>query len=352
MKIIFSDLTHGEVKLMPENLDDIWHVYNIIQENDLVRAITYRTEEQVTDQKRAKKTGKKKMKLGIRVKEVKFHEFSDRLRIHGVIEEGPQDKGSYHTFNLTADNQDKITIVKDSWKSFELERIKQAVEQSKQDVILFICLDDDTATIAILRQSGVQWISDIDSHRSGKQYESVNLEKQYFGEIVSMMRQYKTETTPVVVLGPGFAKERFLHFGQDKYPDFFTSSIIHTTGNAGMNGIHEAIKSGVIHHIAKENRVVFETTLVESLFEEIKKNSHASYGYDEVKLAIQNGAVDHLLLIDKLVRSLQGEEIIKLAQKHHSKFTIINTIHDAGKKLEGLGGIGAILRFSLETKNK
>ena len=82
MKVIFKDLKHGEIKLVPENLDDIWHLYNIIDENDLVRAVTFRTDEQKDDKIRSKKSEKKRMKLGIRVSEVKFHEFSDRLRIH------------------------------------------------------------------------------------------------------------------------------------------------------------------------------------------------------------------------------------------------------------------------------
>ena len=82
MKVIFKDLKHGEIKLVPENLDDIWHLYNIVDEGDLVRAVTFRTVEEGKDDKiRSKKSDKKRMKLGITVEEVKFHEFSDRLRI-------------------------------------------------------------------------------------------------------------------------------------------------------------------------------------------------------------------------------------------------------------------------------
>ena len=63
MKVIFRDLRHGEIKLMPENLDDIWHLYNIIEEGDLVRAVTFRTSEnEKTDKLRAKKAEKKKWK--------------------------------------------------------------------------------------------------------------------------------------------------------------------------------------------------------------------------------------------------------------------------------------------------
>lgn len=349
MKIIFEDLEHGELKVMPENLDDIWHLYNIIQPHDLVRALTYRTDDQQTDKIRSKKAGKKKMKLGIRVEEVKFHEFSDRLRIHGLIEEGPQDKGSYHTFNVTADEMDKITIVKTEWKPFELERLKQAVSQSKQGLIVFVCLDDDSATIAILRQSGVQWISDIESHRSGKQYDSPNVEKEYFAEIISILKQHLGEKTPLVVLGPGFAKDHFISYGKRTDPELLSSYITHATGNAGINGIHEAIKSGVVEHIAKENRVVLETNLVEQFFEEIKKDGKVSYGYVDVQQALMNGAVDHLLISDTLVRTNRAEQLLQLCQQNQSQFTIINSMHDAGKKLEGIGGIGALLRFKFQT---
>ena len=86
MKIIFKDMKHGEIKLVAENLDDIWHLYNIIEKGDLVRAVTFRTDEQKDDKIRSKKAEKKRMKLGVRVSEIKFHDFSDRLRIHGNIE--------------------------------------------------------------------------------------------------------------------------------------------------------------------------------------------------------------------------------------------------------------------------
>ena len=86
MKIIFKDPKSGEIKLVPENLDDIWHLYNIIEEGDLVRAVTFRTAEgEKADKLRAKKAEKKKMKLGICVEKVTFHEFSNRLRIQEVM---------------------------------------------------------------------------------------------------------------------------------------------------------------------------------------------------------------------------------------------------------------------------
>jgi len=60
-----------------------------------------------------------------------------------------------------------------------------------------------------------------------------------------------------------------------------------------------------------------------------------------------NGAVERLLITDILIRNERGEELLRLAKQNNSKFTIINTIHEAGKKFEGIGGVGTILRFKI-----
>lgn len=345
--MLFKDLDHGEIKLMPENLDDIWHLYNIIEEEDLVRAITFRTEEEKSDRIRSKKTQKKKMKLGLRVKEVTFHKFSDRLRVKGLIEEGPQELGSFHTFNVDADQMDKISIIKDEWKEHQLKRIKEAVHSSKVPLLTFVSMDEETATIAVLRQSGVQWITDISSNRSGKMYETKNTEKEYFGDIISVVKHNKDKNSTLVVVGPGFAKEQLVKYGKEHVPQIFENYVVHNTGSSGMNGVQEAIKRGIVKQITKENRVSKETELVEKFFEEIKKNGLAAYGIEEVKFALKNGAVDCLLITDKLVRSEKGEELIKIAKENKSDFTIINTMHEAGEKIEGIGGVGALLRFKV-----
>lgn len=347
MKVIFKDLNHGKIKLMPETLDDIWHIYNIIDKGDLVQAITFRTEEDKDDKIRSKKSVKKRMKLGVRVEEVKFHEFSDRLRIHGLIEEGPQELGAYHTLNVSSENMDKITIIKQDWKDHHLLRIEDAVKHSSQAILTFISLDDDNASIAILRQSGLQFIAEVDSKKSGKMYESQHDDKHYFGDILSIIRNFKNHDSPLIIVGPGFTKDHFVKYYKEKDPVLFNKYIVFGTSNAGINGIQEAIKSGVVEKITKDNRVVFETNLIEKFFEEIKKTGLVSYGEKEVKNALINGAVQRLLIIDKIVRTKNGEDLLKLSKENNSEFTIINTIHEAGKKFEGIGGIGALLRFKI-----
>ena len=348
MKVIFKDLKHGEIKLVAENLDDIWHLHNIIDKGDLVRAMTFRTDEQKDDKIRSKKAEKKRIKLGIRVSEIKFHEFTDRLRIHGTIEEGPQDLGSFHTLNITADKMEPVSIIKEKWKHHQIERIDEAVKLRDEPVLIFVSLDEDIASIAVLRQSGVQWIADVNSKRSGKMYDSKDTQNDYFNEIISVVKNNVDKGTNLVVVGSGFTKEHFVKYGREKEPSIFDKCLVHGTSNAGMTGVQEAIKTGVVKQLTRENRVVFETGLVEKLFEEIKKDGLAVYREKEVENSLLNGAVERLLITDILVRTMKGEELLDLAKKNNSEFTIINTMHEAGKKMEGIGGVAALLRFKIQ----
>ncbi|MDD4308038.1 MAG: mRNA surveillance protein pelota, partial [Thermoplasmata archaeon] len=94
MRIVHKDFNTGEIKLRIQNMDDLWHLYNVIENGDLVFALTARRDETRADVLRAERAEKKKMRLGIRVEKVEFHEFAEWLRIHGTIEEGPQDIGA------------------------------------------------------------------------------------------------------------------------------------------------------------------------------------------------------------------------------------------------------------------
>ncbi|MBC7131468.1 mRNA surveillance protein Pelota, partial [Candidatus Bathyarchaeota archaeon] len=58
MKILEMNLKKGFVKLVPENVDDLWHLYNIIYQGDEVYAYTkreIRSDEQYARKKRGER---------------------------------------------------------------------------------------------------------------------------------------------------------------------------------------------------------------------------------------------------------------------------------------------------------
>lgn len=153
--------------------------------------------------------------------------------------------------------------------------------------------------------------------------------------------------TPLIILGPGFAKEEFYTMGKALKPELFEKSALQGTGQVGMAGIQEAIKEGIAPQILQNTRVAYETTLVEELLGEIAKEGKYAYGSVEVENALLSGAVNVLLVTDRIVRERTADRLLGMANEQRAKIAIICTLHDAGKKLEGLGGIAALLRYRI-----
>lgn len=336
MKVIYKNLKDGEIKLQVQNTDDCWHLYNIIEEGDLVSAFTHRTKARSDDREREGKGEKEGMYLSIRVTEVSFQNFSDRLRVQGVIEEGPQDIGKHHTLNLKTGSEVKI---RKEWKKHHLRRLEEAVRAAKQPSVVILSMDDDAATIAVIHQYGVEKIADIHSGRTGKFYESKGSSESYYGEILSKIGEFDL---PLVIVGPGFARDNFASFAGKNLKNY----IVEGTGHAGMAGVKEAINRGIVERISEESTLAKESRLVEELLEGIAKDGAVTYGKDEVRRAVEMGAVERIIILSTMMR--ENEELMENAEKTGAKVYTISSIHEGGEKLSALGGIAAFLRYKIE----
>lgn len=342
MKIIYKDPKGREIKLRMDNMDDLWHLRNVMEKGDMVYAWTYRTVEVPSDKLRPEKAEKKRMYLGIEVQDVEFHEFSDRLRIKGIIREG-EGIGNFHTLNVEAG--DEIKILKNEWRDAQIRIVQDAVKATHTPIVTFLAIEDDEALIAVMRQSGVQQVATILGCRSGKNYEDKDRSGEYFGEVLSAISRIKQG--PLIILGPGFTKESFWKFAKEKNPDLLQYAFIEHTGHAGITGILEAIKRGAVERIVKEHRISYETMMVERLLEEMAKDGLAVYGMSETEQALGAGAVEVLLITDNFSRQKKADPLIRLARQTNAKYHIIGTLHEAGKKLESLGGIAGMLRYKM-----
>ena len=340
MRVLKKDLREGEIKLRLESLDDVWHLHNLVQPKDLVRAVTFRREEGVADKIRPERMEKRRVYLGIRVEDVEFHEFSDRLRISGAIVEGEMDLGQHHTLNLTVG--DDLAVVK-AWKPHELRRIDEAVAATHKPVIACLAIDDEEATLAHVLQYGVREMAVIKSGRQGKMFPGGRTKEDYFEEVLGKLRLSDLGEM-LLVLGPGFEKDEFAAYARGKAPDIAAKIRVHGTSQAGMAGITEALKGAAGAKALEESRVGVETIAVERVLEEIAKGGKVAYG-PEVESLAASGAVETLLITDLAVRTEDGERIMKAVDQARGKVVVVSTHHDGGKKLKALGGVAAILRY-------
>ena len=342
MRILEQDQRGGNIKVALETDEDIWHLYNVLEVGDLVTASTTRREEKSADKLRAERAEKKRMTLGIRVEKIEFSDEDLRLKVLGVIETGPQDVGQHHT--LMMEIGDSLIMTKVKWRDSQLERLKRAVTDSRKPKILFVSLDQDDATIAVMRQFGIKEIVSIRSMRSGKQYEEKGKEDNYHKEIASKLESIIEDDMPLVILGPGFEKESFAEYL--KRTGFGKVHLYHT-GQCGMAGVNELMKAGVGSELLRESAVGMEIEIVERLMTEIGKDGLAAYGPNEISRAVDAGAVDTLLVLDSKLREQDLDDTIRSVESQQGKIVVISEQHDAGKTLASLGGMGAILRYKV-----
>lgn len=342
MRVLKRDLREGEIKLRLESMDDVWHLHNLVAPGDLVRAVTHRREEAVADKLRPERMEKRRVYLGIRVADVEFHPFSDRLRIAGVIEEGEMDLGQHHTLNLTVG--DDLAAVK-AWKDHELRRIDEAVAATHRPLIALLAIDDEEALLAHLMQYGVRELAVIKSGRQGKMFPGGRTKEDYFAEVLGKLRLANLGDA-LLVLGPGFEREEFAAYAREKAPGIAAKIRVHGTSHGGLTGIAEALKGGAGAKVLEESRVGVETLAVEKVLTEIAKGGKFAYG-PEVERAAETGAVETLLITDLAVRTPEGERVMRAADGSRAKVVVVSTHHDAGKKLKSLGGVAALLRYKL-----
>lgn len=344
MRLLHQDTRTGEIKLYIESLDDLWHLRNLIEPRDVVWANTSRRADEKGDKIRSERPEKRHMRLGIRVEYVELQDFQDRIRVHGIIEGGPQDIGHHHTLFLGPG--DYVSIFKEEWKKSDLERIRMALEQSDKPSIYFVSMDDTEAGLFLMTQFSIKELGSVSRSGTGKMYESKSDQIGYFESIVGMLKS-ALKNEPLVILGPGFAKEAFVEYLREKYKDIAKNAQVVSSGQTGAAGVSEIIKRGIGGKVLEVSRLAVETKLMEEVLTRIKMNGAVTYGSANVKQAVEIGAVEILLLTDKEARTADGERLMRSVEHSSGRIEIISTTHDSGKQLESLGGFAALLRYRM-----
>ncbi|AKB35178.1 putative cell division protein [Methanosarcina siciliae C2J] len=336
----------GEIAVTAETLDDLWHLKYIVEKGDLVFALTKRKADAASDKLRPEKVEKVKVRLGIRVEEMEFHKFANRLRIHGPIEHG-MDAGSYHTLNVEIGTN--ISIFKEHWKNDQLQRIQDAEEAGKRPKVVIVAVEEGDADIGFVRHYGIEVYSHI-RQSSGKRENG--LRSEFFREIVDQLRHAVPEDASIVIAGPGFTKEDFLKYFHETEPEIASKALTEDTSMIGMSGFQEVLRRGAVDRIMQESRIARESSLMEDLLREISMDGKAAYGFADVKNALNYGAVETLLIADETLREgrEKGEDIDKVLMKveqAQGKVVVFSTAFEPGEKLHKLGGVAALLRFKV-----
>ncbi len=346
------------MKVLPQSLDDLWHLYNIILKNDEVHARTTR-EVKVEEQYARPQKGKKvSVFLGVRVEKVVWDKTSNRLRVHGIVCEAPEKisvRGSHHTLNVTV--RKPITIVKSRWLKHQVDRLDRASKVTVAPLVV-ISIDNEEYCVAVLRQYGIDVKVEEKTKLPGKleAEKRAKAQREFYKTALKSMREaWANLQSPIVIIGLGFIKNDFVKYVDKVAPDIADAVIdVKSVNSAGVAGIHEALRSGVFTKALKHVRIVEESRVMEEVLARLGKGSlDVTYGLAEVDKACSYGAVETLLLADVMLRETPDEKrdtlekLMRGVEEKGGHIMVISTEHEAGAKLLSLGGIAALLRFPI-----
>lgn len=349
MKAITTNIKKGEVKVTVESSDDLWYLSTLIEPGDLVSGKTLR---KIKVGSAEKASIRKPVFIAIKVEKVEFSKTTQSLRVLGTIIEGPEDvsKGAHHSFNIEIHT--RITIKKPRWLSYQVDRLKEAA-QSKLPKILICVFDREESFFALMTRSGYRLLSKIKGDVAKKAVDT-RPRGGFYEKIIKQLEEYneRHKLDRIIIASPAFWKEELIKVL--KNPDLKRKIIQASCSSADESAITEVLKRDETKEALKLERISKEIKLVESLLKEISKDDKAVYGLKQTKQAADLGAVENLLVSDKLIMKLRQENkfetldnIMKAVDNSRGKVVVIMSTHAGGKKLDGLGGIGALLRFKL-----
>jgi protein pelota len=358
LKINRIDLKKGFAKVMPESLDDLWHLFNIIVKRDEVHARTSRQVKPDDQYARPTKAKRVPVNLGVQVEKMYWDRVLNRLRITGIVCEAPEKlsiKGSRHTIDVTINTP--LTIVKKQWQKHELDRLKRASKITAAPLTI-IAIDDEDYCVAVLRQYGIDVKAGERTKLPGK-FEAekrVKAKQLFFRDALKSLREaWLPLNSPIVVLGPGFIKDDFVDYINTEARDVAASIVgVKGVNSAGLSGIQESLRSGILSSVLQHVRVADEMKAMEEFLARLGKGkSTVTYGLDDVEKAANYGAVEKLLVADSTLRETTDEnrvaleQLIRNVEEARGDVMVLSTEHEAGTKLLSLGGVAALLRFPL-----
>jgi len=334
----------GFLKAMPETLDDLWHLERVIEKGDLASGSTTR---KIKGQE-GEQTRREKMFVKLRVQEVEFDKFSGVLRIHGTIEGGKPEEllelGAAHSLSVEAGYQ--LKIEKEKLAERHIDRLKKAEKATHAKPLLCILLDDERADFFELRAFKTEKKASIQSGKSGKQFDSENWKKGFFSKLFKKIGDCGAEQ--LLVAGPGFTKNDFSEFLKEK--GFAGNVFVEGTNSIGVTGLNEFLKGERAGKIMEKLQIALDARLMEEVLAELGKNTGlAEYGPEQVKRAVQFGAVKKLLLLDKffLEKRDELEALMESVEQVRGEIHILDSESETGKQLDGIGGIAALLRYKI-----
>lgn len=220
MKLVRKDIEKdnaGQVTLVPEEPEDMWHTYNLVQVGDSLRASTIR---KVQTESSTGSVGSNRVRttLTLCVEAIDFDSQACQLRVKGTnIQENEYVKmGAYHTIELEPNRQ--FTLAKKQWDSVVLERIEQACDPAWSADVAAVVMQEGLAHVCLVTPSMTLTRAKVEVNiprkRKGNCAQHDRALERFYEQVVQAIQRHINFDVVkcVLVASPGFVREQFCDY--------------------------------------------------------------------------------------------------------------------------------------------
>ena len=337
--------------IVPDSLDDLWHLHHVLEPGDLVSGDTTRRIQREDDTLRSTGGEREHISLTIEVSDIEFHKFANRLRVGGeIVSASREDQvGFHHTLNVEV--HDELTIEK-AFKPDQVARLREAEEAAAHPDVAIATVEEGQAHVHTVAQYGTEEYAAI-AGPTGKG-EFARARSELFAELADVLSHLDVDA--IVLAGPGFTKEDAYAYIEEQDSELAELITLVDASAVGARGVHEVLKRGAVEEAKVTTRIAREAEYIDELMRRIGEGAKVAYGIDEVSTAAEYGAIERLLILDERLREERGgtgdwnvdaDALLTSVDQKGGEVTVFSSEFDPGMQLANLGGIAALLRYRL-----
>ena len=351
MRILHRDAMR--MRLRCESEDDLWTLAQFVQAGHRFGMVGERRDSTTggLEGGRAKAAERRTMWILLEVLNVEHHTFSDALRVHGTIVEAAFDQGQHHTH--VVETGDEVEVHSHApFRTVDLQLIESSANAALRPKVALIVVEHDEVILFTVAQRGLKegmtWTMRGGGKRSDERT-STSVKEAFLTNTAKEIAASLVDDVPVVLAGPGHARDRLGAALRVSAPHLSLTSV--GTSIGGRSAANEVIREGLAGEVLADHAVSRETALVEEAMTRIQTSGAIAYGIEHLRRAVDEGAVETLLILAQLLRGEDGETWQQMCEAVHALGGAIvqcSSDHDAGAQLDGLGGAVALTRYRVD----
>jgi protein pelota len=355
----------SEVKLTPEEPEDMWHVYNLIAVGDRLRCSSQRKVVKETSTG-STSTIKLTIQLTLKVEAISFDPLSCELRVTGknTTENEFVKMGQYHTLELVLNKT--FALEKIEWDSVHLERLKLATDVSQQADLAAVVMHAGLAHVCLITPNMTKLVAKVETSiakkRSGVVSGHEKSMNNFYDAVIEQVRKLKFDVVKAcLVASPGFTRDEFLKYMFQKPEAQIRDLIPHKSkfisvhsSSGYKHALSEVLAKPEVAQLITETKAFAEVKALAEFNEMLTSDaSRAYYGYNHCKRANEERAIQTLMVTDGLFRSAdiatrrQYVNLVDKVRENGGTVLIFSSLHASGEQLSLMSGVAALLRYGV-----